>query len=122
MEAAGIEKDEGHPQTARNTMLYARTSASYGVPTETARKCSKRAFGHSMVPILGAVVNRLEGVGACQKDQARRSREGRQRRMPLLDEQGRPVIEYGFTVTTDPLRIELIGRAVMWLQEQGQTK
>ena len=42
--------------------------------------------------------------------------------MPQFDESGQPIIEYGFTVTTDPLRIEQIGRAVMWLQEQGRLK
>jgi hypothetical protein len=40
--------------------------------------------------------------------------------MPQVDDQGWLIVEYGFVVTSDPWRIELIGRAVMWLQEQGR--
>lgn len=42
--------------------------------------------------------------------------------MPQIDEQGRPVFEWGFKVTTDPLRIEQIGRVMMLLQEHGRLK
>jgi hypothetical protein len=56
MEAAGIEKDDGQPQTSCNATLYARLSASYGALKEIARKHSNGAFGDSMVPILGTVV------------------------------------------------------------------
>jgi hypothetical protein len=76
VEAAGIEKDEGHQQTSCNTMLYARFSPSYGVLKETARKGSKGAFDHSMVPIPGAVVDRFGDAGACRENEARRPREG----------------------------------------------
>jgi hypothetical protein len=74
MEAAGIEKDVGHPQTSCNTMLYARQTASYVVMTETSRKCSERAFGHSMVPIPGAIIGMLEGAVAHRDDEANRDR------------------------------------------------
>jgi len=42
--------------------------------------------------------------------------------MPQVDEKGRPILKYGFRVTTDPWRIEQVGRAVLWLQEQGRLK
>jgi hypothetical protein len=81
---------------------------------------SKGAFGHSMVPIPGIVADQPEGAGEYQRDELMRSRRGWRKWMPQVDDQGWLIVEYGFVVTSDPWRIELIGRAVMWLQEQGR--
>jgi len=75
-----------------------------------------------MVPIPGAAAAPTQAAEAYQGDEAKRPRKGWRKRMPQVDEQGRPVFEYSFTVTTDPWRIEQIGLAVMWLQEQGRIK
>jgi hypothetical protein len=76
VEAAGIEKERGHPQTSCNTMLYALPSSSYGVMVKTARTQSKGAFDYSMVPILGAVVGLPVGGGECWRVPCRFSQLG----------------------------------------------
>ncbi len=75
-----------------------------------------------MVPIPGAAAAPTQATEVNHGDEAKRPRKGWQKRMPQVDEQGRPVFEYGFTVTTDLWQIKKIGRAVMWLQEQGRLK
>ena len=75
-----------------------------------------------MVPIPGPSAAPPTATAAYQGEEGKRPRKGWRKRMPQVDEQGRPVFEYGFTVTTDLWQIEKIGRAVMWLQEQGRLK
>jgi hypothetical protein len=75
-----------------------------------------------MVPIPGAAAAPIQATEVYHGDETKRPRKGWRKRMPQVDEQGRPVFEYGFTVTTDLWRIEKIGLAVMWLQEHGRLK
>jgi len=122
VEAPGIESPRPGPTTACNNRLYYRLDSSYsgfGPSTETAVKA---AFGHSMVPIPGAATAPPTATAAYQGEEGKRPRRGWRKWAPQLDELGRPVVEYGFAVTIDPLRIEQIGRVVMWLQEQGRLK
>lgn len=119
VEAPGIENSliiSRHHATRCNILQNLALTPTDGEDAKSAssdiRQVYGEEFGGSSRPAGG------ELIGCVKRPPGEKLR--RRRWLPLVDDLGLPVVEYGFAVTTDPWRIKQIGRTVLWLRAGGR--
>ena len=119
VEAPGIEKSltiSRHQATRCNILQKRGPTPIDGESSKSTLSDIRQVYGEESGRSSWSAVRKSTG---CLSESP--GKKLRQRRwLPLVDDQGLPVVKYGVTVTTDPCQIKQIGRTVLWLRAGGR--
>jgi hypothetical protein len=119
VEAPGIENSliiSRHHATRCNILQNPGLTPTDGESSKSASSDIRQVYGEESGGFSQPADEKSTG---CLKESPGKKLR-RRRWLPLVDDQGLPVVEYGVTVTTDAWRIEQIGQTVLWLRARGR--